>query len=157
MTPDCAGLTPHFSQLHVLDPNEGVEQMKQCWTRGAGAVIGVLALSSWAHGQCPNDCGAGDVAEGEACLVDLAVDTTNGGCNSTPPVFTVVGLLSVTYCGTASTYDVDTDGDGIPDTDRRDTDWYLIPVSVLNDADTDGDGVVQVRTTLNSEFDGVTS
>ena len=73
--------------------------------------LGTLVMAASAtgvHGQCSNHAGAGDVAEGEACLVDLDEDLTNGGCNSTPPVFTFVPSLPVTFCGSASTYDIDT-------------------------------------------------
>ena len=38
----------------------------------------VLGLASWTYGQCKNACGAGDVAEGEPCLVDGDNDTTPG-------------------------------------------------------------------------------
>ncbi|MEE9131453.1 MAG: hypothetical protein V3T84_15660 [Phycisphaerales bacterium] len=114
----------------------------------------VLGLASWTYGQCTNACGSGDIAEGEVCLVDFGVDTT-GGCNVDPAVFGP-GDCSVTICGTASTYDADTDGDGIPDTDRRDTDWYLVDAATLALADKDDNGVVQIRSTVTSEFPAVT-
>jgi len=98
-----------------------------------------LGFAGEAFGQCTNDAGAGETAEGEACTLDDNVDATNGGCNSSPPVFTLVeedGGLPRTYCGNAATMLVsqtcaascemdsdcpdgdtceDTDGDKIPD------------------------------------------
>jgi hypothetical protein len=50
--------------------------------------------------------------EGEACGSD-----TNGGCNSTPNVFTPVACGN-TYCGT-----------GWADGNTRDTDWYKLVIT----------------------------
>ena len=82
------------------------------------AALTALAHGSSAWGQCSNDAGTGDTAEGEVCPADLYEDTTNSGCNASPPVFTDVaadGGLPRTYCGSASTYKVirlcDEDGD----------------------------------------------
>ena len=108
-----------------------------------------LGLASWTYGQCKNDCGVGDVEEGEPCLVDLDEDTTNGGCNSDPIVFGSASCVDI-ICGTASTYDIDTNGDGMPDTDARDTDWYLMDADELAAADADGNGVVQIQAFLTS-------
>ncbi len=117
--------------------------------------IVVASTSGGAYGACSNGCGAGLIAEGETCLLNLGTDVTNAGCNAMPIVFGN-GSCAVTICGTVSTYDADTNGDLVPDTDRRDTDWYLINASELQAADLDGNGVVQVLSTLVSEFDGVT-
>ena len=76
-------------------------------------------------------CQTGDVAEGEPTCGDFYVDATNGGCNSTPPVF---GSLSIgqTVCGTSGTF-LGT----IPDPNDpnnpfvvnfRDTDWFEFTV-----------------------------
>ena len=66
-----------------------------------------LGLSGQAFGQvCSNDAGAGNTAEGEVCITNNVDDVTNGGCNSSPPVFTDVeadGGLPRIYCGSAST------------------------------------------------------
>jgi subtilisin-like proprotein convertase family protein len=67
---------------------------------------------------CPLDCPPGALDEGEPCLVDGDTDVTNGGCNSTPPVFTAASCND-TFCGTISTYVV-------AGGDNRDTDWYMI-------------------------------
>ena len=104
-----------------------------------------------AAGQCNNDCGAGDVPEGEDCAGDLYVDNTNGGCNSDPDIFGEA-FCGLTICGTSSNFD--TTGDG--QSNSRDTDWYLISAVELANADADSNGVVQIRSTLTSEFDGVT-
>jgi hypothetical protein len=139
-------------------------------------------MGSWAYGQCTNDVGAGDLAEGEACLVDNDEDTTNVGCNADPAIFTTLATSDFTngvllVCGISSTYlntatcDVDADcpdgdtcvgdpnpgdgteegecdGPGQPSVSTRDTDWYLIPQSVLTDHDADGNGVVGINSQL---------
>ncbi len=67
-----------------------------------------LGFAGEAFGQeCTNDAGTGQFAEGENCVLDNNDDTTNGGCNSELPVFTLVGALPVTYCGNAATMLVD--------------------------------------------------
>ncbi len=83
----------------------------------------IVAAATFSHGlpawgQCSNDAGAGDTAEGEVCPADLYEDTTNSGCNASPPVFTDVaadGGLPRTYCSSGSTYKrtrtCDEDGD----------------------------------------------
>ncbi|MHC4429813.1 MAG: proprotein convertase P-domain-containing protein, partial [Planctomycetota bacterium] len=58
---------------------------------------------------CPLDCPPGSLDEGEPCGSD-----TNGGCNSSPPIFTVAACGD-TYCGTSWASG-----------GTRDTDWYLI-------------------------------
>ena len=113
-----------------------------------------LGLASWTYGQCENDCGIGDVAEGEDCLVDAnGQDVTNGGCNWDPIVFGEASC-GTAICGTVSTYDFDVDGDGKLD-QIRDLDWYRLSPTELAAADTDGNGVVQIQATLTSEFPGV--
>jgi len=142
---------------------------------GTIAALTALAHGSSAWGQCSNDAGAGDTAEGEACPLDEADDTTNGGCSSTPPVFTDVatdGGLPRTYCGSVSNYNktktCDEDGDcpagdtcnlgtGLcegpsqPSVNRRDTDWYLVSAAELTAADTDGNGTVRVTSAVTGE------
>ncbi|MDZ7740556.1 MAG: hypothetical protein U5Q03_02035 [Bacteroidota bacterium] len=56
--------------------------------------------------------------EGEGDIPDGGEDNTNGGCNSTPPVFSPISIGDV-YCGRTNTYDVS-------GSDIRDTDWYKI-------------------------------
>jgi hypothetical protein len=75
---------------------------------------------------CPLDCPAAN-QEPEACG-----DDTNGGCNSSPPIFTPAAYGG-TFCGTAWA-----------EHHRRDTDWYLVD---------HGGGVINA--TLTSQFDGV--
>ena len=138
-----------------------------------------LGFAGQAFGQCTNDVGNGDRVEdtfllpgvAEGCNVDEDVDTTNGGCNSSPPVFTDVttdgGGLPVTYCSNTANYNNTQDceddagcpagdvcnvkaglceGPSQPSINRRDTDWYLIPQSELTLADTDGNGTVRIIT-----------
>jgi hypothetical protein len=62
--------------------------------------------------QCP----PGAVPEGEPPCFNGYVDTFNGGCNSTPPVFSPIAC-GQTVCGTGGNFLV---GGG----QTRDTDWY---------------------------------
>jgi len=68
------------------------------------------------------DAFAGDYACPLPCLegepnCGLPTDTVNGGCNSTPPVFSPISCGQA-YCGTAAF-----------DGNRRDTDWFQIVVA----------------------------
>jgi hypothetical protein len=69
-------------------------------------------------------CKPYDQPENEPDCFDGFIDTFNGGCNSTPPVFEPV--VCGTICGTAGTY-LSTDG-----SNYRDTDWYEITVGAGN-------------------------
>src|SRR5262249_45332187 len=61
-------------------------------------------------------CPAAAVLEGEPACGDGYVDAYNGGCNSSPPVFTTLPCNPNLYvCGTYGTYN-----NGV----ARDTDWY---------------------------------
>jgi hypothetical protein len=135
-----------------------MKQLRNCSVGGTGlALLVSLGMGSWAYAQCTNDVGAGDYDEGEACAQDDYDDAINGGCNSTPPVFSDLGTADFTFgqviiCGVASTFDY-----GDPPTDRRDTDWYRISQQTLADHDRDGNGVVQILSEyLGSETDVVT-
>ena len=70
---------------------------------------------------CVVECPPGAVQEGEPVCFDGYTDTYNGGCNSTPPVFTsvVCNDTGVTVCGKYGTY---TSAAG----SSRDTDWYTV-------------------------------
>ncbi|MCI0405535.1 MAG: hypothetical protein L0Z48_12360 [candidate division Zixibacteria bacterium] len=73
-----------------------------------------LGIGFW-HGTgaaCSVYCPPGAVAEGEACYLP-GLDVTNGGCNSSPEVFSLVNCGD-TICGTAEA-----------ESGIRDTDWYL--------------------------------
>ncbi|MHC5006878.1 MAG: hypothetical protein ACYTGF_05910 [Planctomycetota bacterium] len=109
-------------------------------------------------------------ATNPGCNADVAVFTTLATTDFTAGVLNICGVSS-TYLNDASC-DVDADcddlncvgdpnpGDGEaegtcvgpsePTVSTRDTDWYLIPQSVLADHDADANGVV----TLNSQFTG---
>ncbi len=69
---------------------------------------------------CLVECPPGSIAEGEVCPEDGYIDDFNGGCNSTPPVFSTINNGDV-ICGTASTFVFE-------GADHRDTDWYEITV-----------------------------
>lgn len=96
---------------------------------------------------CSLTCPPGSLLEGEPCLGTDATDNTNGGCNSTPNVFTAVpvaaGAYNVTYCGTGSTYT-------FSGSNRRDTDWYRVTLGAAQDPD--GNGLVALTGILRSEF-----
>jgi hypothetical protein len=106
-----------------------------------GLVI-AMALGSAASAQCSNDCGIGNVAEGEICLTDFDIDTTNGGCSLVTPVFTDI-LCNDVVCGIASTFD---------DGTSRDLDWYRISQADLDDA-SGGTGIVTINASVVAEFD----
>jgi hypothetical protein len=77
---------------------------------------------------CVVDCPPGGIAEGEPDCYDNYVDTFNGGCNSTPNVFSDLGDCSPTggdyvICATYGGYLYN----GLS---YRDTDWYTIHLDV---------------------------
>ncbi len=84
---------------------------------------------------CNVDCPPGYTAEGEPNCADGYIDNFNGGCNSTPEVFSTITCNS-TICGKSGTYLVGT-------SQRRDTDWYKL---ILTTAQT-------VNATLVAEFE----
>ena len=90
------------------------------WSTSCGSyVIDISACPAPCSSQCP----PGAIAEGEPSCGPEYVDVTNGGCNSTPPVFTNLECneLGVTVCGTYGTY-------SFQGGDRRDTDWYSFTI-----------------------------
>ena len=66
------------------------------------------------------DCPPSSQIEGEPRCGNGYVDNFNGGCNSTPPVFSVVSCNTI--CGETGTYLFDGQ-------ERSDTDWYRITLS----------------------------
>ncbi len=78
---------------------------------------------------CVVPCPMGGLDEGEACGED-----TNGGCNSTPPVFTSIQCGDI-YCGNAWAED-----------STRDTDWYELvltePYTVTMTAEAEFDVII---------------
>lgn len=117
------------------------------WLIASGLLLAGMTTTAL-QAQCVNDCGVGDVNEGEPCLVDDDTDTTNPGCSAQARVFTEIG--HGTICGRSSTYLVQ----GVSHV--RDTDWYRLSQARLAAADLDGDGRVTIQSTLASEFDGAT-
>jgi len=65
----------------------------------------------------PANCPSYAIQEGEPDCYANYVDATNGGCNSTPYVFSNI-TFPTTVCGTSGTYMVGA-------STYRDTDWYL--------------------------------
>jgi hypothetical protein len=74
--------------------------------------ICVNEASSFCGPPCPTDCPAGSIQENEPCGSDL-----NGGCNSTPPVYTPIA------CGQTVCANQWADGN------IRDTDWYQFSIA----------------------------
>jgi len=75
--------------------------------------------------DCPVPCDVICVGtpEGEPTCYDGYEDHYNGGCNSTPPIYSIVFSSPdpVTYCGESGVYDYN-------GSTYRDTDWYKISV-----------------------------
>jgi len=99
---------------------------------GYGGDCGDYSLTIAEHLPCVVTCPAGSQLEGETCF-DGYTDTVNGGCNSTPNVFSTVTCNTI--CGKGGYYT--TAGFGY-----RDTDWYRVT--------TTGSGVATV--TVVAEF-----
>jgi hypothetical protein len=96
---------------------------------GFSTAFGTFTLNVTSGASCnPVACGASCVTctdnEGEPTCGDEYVDATNGGCNSTPPVFTPIAC-GQTVCGEAGTY-------LFQGGQRRDTDWWLVNVTAPN-------------------------
>ncbi|MEW6051124.1 MAG: GEVED domain-containing protein [Candidatus Zixiibacteriota bacterium] len=79
---------------------------------GYGSAFGNYVLTITPVSACVVTCPPGGIAEGEPCVTDGA-DVTNGGCNSSPEVYSTINCGD-TICGTAWASN-----------DFRDTDWYL--------------------------------
>jgi len=73
---------------------------------------------------CELECPPEGFVEGEPLCGQDYVDTWNGGCNSTPPVFQTIGV-PVTICGESGTYLFGTD-------QYRDTDWFEYVATGMN-------------------------
>ncbi len=102
---------------------------------GYGVACGEYALSVT---RCPTPqpcepCPASAIQEGEPNSSGL-VDTYNGGCNLSPPLFTRLTCASpLVVCGTYGTFD---------NNNMRDTDWYelVIPTPTTLTASVQGGG-----------------
>ncbi len=88
-----------------------MDSRRSCVCRGLAALSVCIAAPARA-GSCVNDAGAGDIAEGEVCLVDLGQPPpgpVTDGCNLLPNTFHEVpdaeladGMIAI--CGIASNY-----------------------------------------------------
>jgi hypothetical protein len=85
---------------------------------GYSGACGDYVLNIWKLEECDPNCPAGATPEGEPDCYDEYDDVTNGGCNSTPYVFSPI-TCDETVCGTGGTF-VFAGGN------YRDTDWYEI-------------------------------
>jgi hypothetical protein len=74
------------------------------------------------HCPCDQACDPGATSEGEPLCSEGYDDQFNGGCNSTPPVFSAL-TCGQTVCGAAGTFLGPQGGD------VRDTDWYELTVT----------------------------
>jgi hypothetical protein len=87
----------------------------------AGVDCGADYTGTLTCAACPGPCVSCTPNEGEPECGPEYVDATNGGCNSTPPVFTNINC-GQTVCGTSGTYLFGTG-------QRRDTDWWLFTLT----------------------------
>jgi hypothetical protein len=75
------------------------------------------------------ECPAGALLEGEPDCYDGYLDVFNGGCNSTPPVYSTLagsaGGAPFSVCGTSGNF-------SLGSTAYRDTDWYEITLAEPN-------------------------
>lgn len=95
-------------------------------------------IESFAGRQCEINCPPGGRLSVEPnCAADY-VDATNGGCNTTPPLFETL-VCGDTICGTAGTFDRPS---AVPPTRGRDLDWYRFTITTNT----------VVRWTVRAEF-----
>lgn len=86
---------------------------------GTGGDFALELLTSAETATCAG-CPLGGIAEGEPVCTTDYVDAFNGGCNTTPTMFSSV-TLGDTICGQSGTYLVGT-------VNNRDLDWYQVTV-----------------------------
>jgi hypothetical protein len=91
---------------------------------GYGGATGTYDLVVTANVPCILTCPSGAVLENEPDCFDGYKDAWNGGCNSTPNVFTDVPCADVTVCGRYGGFFHPLSG-----FDYRDTDWYALPAN----------------------------
>jgi len=118
----------------------GLTNGTQYWIRMAGwnqEPEGTFTLEvNCFNGDCVQQQ-PGDVVEPEVTCFDEYTDTTNGGCNSVPPVYTTI-LPGQTVFGTGGNY-------LFAGLQYRDTDWYRTTLS----------GAAVVTWTVTAEFDSL--
>ncbi len=85
------------------------------------------------------DCLPSDLLENEPICFNGYIDSTNGGCNSTPNVFGAFIACGQTVCGTYGTY-LDSAGASF-----RDTDWYRFTIPVTSDVTWSATGTAITR------------
>jgi uncharacterized membrane protein (DUF441 family) len=129
--PFCAAPGAPFSGSTVtINAVAGNQYLVQIGSFAGGAQgCGELTIMTAPPPPVCADCPPGGIPENEPnCGLP---DTVNGGCNSTPPVFSPIAL-NQTVCGT-----------GAFDGATRDTDWYRFTLA----------GPTEVTWTANAEFD----
>jgi hypothetical protein len=109
---ECVALLANHTYYVVVDAYGAGDSTGTC-----GDYTLVTSLCAQSCVQCPPN----SIPENEPACYDNYIDITNGGCNSTPPVFGSIAC-GQTVCGTAGNYLV-----VVNDTlteNWRDTDWY---------------------------------
>jgi hypothetical protein len=114
---DACGSTTFMSQLGNVAVTAG--NTYYIVIDGYGGDCGDYTLNVQTHQSC-GDCPAGGQLENEPVCGTNYVDATNGGCNSTPNVFSPVNCQTI--CGEAGTYLFN-------GAQYRDTDWYRVTVT----------------------------
>jgi len=113
------GITGYQSQIKNLQLYAG--DTYYIVVDGYGGDCGDYELDVAEFIPCVVNCPPGALQEGEPPCYDDYVDTFNGGCNSTPFVFSLVypSCQVITLCGTSGTY-------LYGGSSYRDTDWFQI-------------------------------
>jgi hypothetical protein len=93
---------------------------------GYGSYCGNYELDIVPTPICTPTCIPGSIMENEAQIPNEGTDVVNGGCNSTPVVFSPISV-GQTICGQTNTYLTGP-------VDNRDTDWYLLDLSSSTDS-----------------------
>jgi hypothetical protein len=117
---DFCGLQSTIAKLQLVAGNTYYIVVDGYSTLCGDYVMEITRCSCCCNSQCP----PGAILEGEPDCGNGYVDSYNGGCNSTPPVFTnlLCNDTGVTVCGRYGTY-LSASGQ-----DFRDTDWYRIVI-----------------------------
>jgi hypothetical protein len=121
------GACPGTTQVGCNDDSSACGLQSQLtWTATASTTYYIIVdgFSSGAYTLAVSSIPLCDVVcvgtpEGEPVCHDQYVDVTNGGCNSTPPIFSPIAC-GETVCGTSGTYFM------YAGYQYRDTDWYQI-------------------------------
>src|SRR5262245_8482585 len=115
------GITGYQSKLQNVPVSAGTSYY--IVVDGYFGDCGDYSLNVSLHQACAATCPAQHQDEGEPACGPNYVDAFNGGCNSTPNVFSPVTCTNI--CGKAGTYLFN-------GSNYRDTDWYRVTVGAGN-------------------------